>query len=170
MMKRIVATSLLVAACVANTAAQTASKPGAEHDRLRSLAGTWNTEAEEEGFKYTLRETCEWFAGEFHLVCRSDGTGNASRLRAQTILGYDTRRGTYTRYSHNSFGNATLMNGTVAGSVWTWSGEVTTGDGTIRLRATATEESPNAQSYKVEGSTDGTSWFVVEQGRSTKVQ
>jgi hypothetical protein len=85
-------------------------------------------------------------------------------------FGYDAGQKIYTRYSHNSFGNASLMTGTVAGSVWTWSGDITTRDGKLKLRATGTEESPTAQSYKVEGSMDGASWFVVEQGRSTKVQ
>lgn len=172
-MKR-TSTLVLVLAVSATTAlAQMRPKPGAEHTRLQSLVGTWNVEAEEIGpdsLKYTLRDTCEWFDGGFHVVCRMEGTGDASRLKGQTIVGYDARAGAYTRYSHNSLGNATSMKGTVSGTVWTWNGEVLVNGATMKLRVTGREESPTAQSYKVEGSMDGADWFVVEQGRSTKLQ
>lgn len=169
-MKRIVTVAVSIFLLATSVFAQMPPKPSGEHARLAFLVGRWNVEAEEEGIRYTLTESCEWFAGEFQVVCRSEGRHPMGSMRSQTILGYNGRDKSYTRYSHNSFGNATFMTGTVSAQVHTWTGEISIGGQSIKLRATVTEQSPTSYVYKVEGSVAGGPWELVEQGKGTKLQ
>jgi hypothetical protein len=169
-MKPILNVALAITVFATTALAQVPRRPGAEQARLQTFVGTWTVEAEEEGFAYTLRETCEWFTGGFHVVCRSEGTGAASAMRAQAIIGYDTREKTYTRYSHNSLGNGIFMKGSVSGQVWTWTGDISVDGKPMKLRAAVTEVSPTSHTYTVEMSPGGGSTTVIEQGRATKVQ
>jgi hypothetical protein len=65
-------------------------------------------------------------------------------------------------------GSVIFVRGQVDGKVWTWTDEVAMDGKTIKIRATVTEESPTAYSFKLEAG-DGT-MAVVEEGRATKAK
>ena len=81
MKTRILALSLGLAAAagVALAQAPEAPKPGPEHKALQYFVGKWTSEGELKpgpfgpGGKMTSQDTCEWFAGGFHVVCRGTG-------------------------------------------------------------------------------------------------
>src|SRR5687768_2186915 len=118
-MRRILTAALALGILTTSLLAQGSRKPGAEQKGLANLVGTWSIEGEEEGVSYTMSETCDWFAGGFHIICRSEGRGMMGEMKSQAIIGYDPGEKTYTRYAHNSLGNGTFMRGTVSGHVWT---------------------------------------------------
>ncbi len=158
----------LVVLLATSAFAQMGAKPGPEHARLAAVVGTWIIEATEEDLAYRVRETCEWFPGGFHLICRGEGLGDASALRTHGIFGFDARDKTFTRFAHNSFGIGSFMRGSVADRQWTWTGDVAVNGAPAKIRTTITWESPTAYRYQAELSTGGDAWTVVEQGRATK--
>jgi hypothetical protein len=79
-----------------------APKPGAEQQQLDYYAGKWassgtmNPSPMGPGGPLTGTTSCEWFAGKFYLVCRSDGTSPAGPTHSMWFLGYSAERQTYT--------------------------------------------------------------------------
>lgn len=121
------------------------------------------------GGKITNTETCEWFAGGFNLVCRSDGTNPRGSVKGGAVWGYDPAQQKYTYYGHNSFGEAFYVLGQVAGKVWNWTFEMPMeGGAKAQGRVILTEQSPTAFSFRFELTTDGTTWMLMEEGRATK--
>jgi hypothetical protein len=144
-------------------------KPGPEYARLASRTGTWQVEGEEEGIKYTAKETCELASGGFHVVCRREGKSSMGTMAGQSIIGFDATDKVYTAYSINSLRpNAVLLKGTMNGSAMTLTGDIRVNGQPVKLRVTEIEESPNAYTYKTELAFDGDAWVVVEEGRSTR--
>jgi hypothetical protein len=86
---------------------------------------------------------------------------------SQSTMSYDAGRKAYTYHSINSMGSVIYVRGEVDGKVWTWTDDVTMEGKTIKIRATVTEESPTAYSFKLEAG-DGGTMAVVEEGRATK--
>jgi hypothetical protein len=60
-----------------------------------------------------LTETCNWFAGGFSLVCRTDTTGFMGEIKTLTLFNYDAQQKVYTFYGLNSAGVGDLQKGTV---------------------------------------------------------
>ena len=152
-----------------------AQKPGPEQKRIGYFAGDWSFSGEAKpspmgpGGKITATESCSWFAGGFHLVCRTKGTGPMGPSTGQSTMSYDTGRKMYTYHAINSTGSAIFVRGQVDGKVWTWSDDMTIEGKAMKIRATVTEESPTAYSFKLEAG-DGTAMAVIEEGRATKVK
>lgn len=152
-----------------------APKPGPEQKRIGYFAGDWRFEGEAKpspmgpGGKITALESCSWFAGGFHLVCRTKGTGPMGPSTTQSTMAYDAGRKAYTYHSINSMGSVIFVRGQVDGKVWTWSDDMTIDGKAMKIRATVTEESPTAYSFKLEAG-DGGAMAVVEEGRATKVK
>ena len=114
-MKRIAAAALAVGVLVTGAFAQMAArKPGAEQTRIGYFAGKWNMEGESKpspmgpGGKFKGKETCEWFAGGFQLVCHSEGTGPMGAMKGQSTMGYDPAEKTYTYYAISSLGDGAV--------------------------------------------------------------
>jgi len=151
-------------------------KPGAEEARIGYFAGQWKFEGEVKpspmgpGGKMSGTETCTWFDGGFHLVCRSQGTGPMGAATGQSIMGYDPSEKTYTYYAINSLGIGFFVRGTVADKVWTWNSESKMEGKVMKARVTVTEQSPTAYTFKMEGSVDGGPWSVIEEAKITKVK
>src|SRR5262249_34484496 len=149
--------------------APAAPRPGPEHARLVGLTGQWTIEGEAGGEKFTRTENCDWFAGGFHLICRSEAIGGTGvAVKGQSIIGYDRDEKKYTFYFISSTGTAVSMRGTVGGRVWTWIGELRVRGGLMTARTTITDQSPIAYSFTMEGSFAGGPWVVLEEGRGTK--
>jgi hypothetical protein len=148
-----------------------------QRERLAYFAGKWILEGQSEGVRVTMTETCEWFAGRFHLVCRREGfTADPSlrsrtpdgKLSSQSVIGYDAAAKTYTNYVINSSGMGFLLRGAVDGKVWTWNADI---DANTKLRATMTELAPGSYTAQAEVASIGSNrWAVVEEGTAKKVQ
>ena len=82
-------------------------------------------------------------------------------------MSYDAGRQAYAFHAINSMGSVIFVRGQVDGKVWTWSDEVAIEGKTMKIRATVTEESPTAYSFKLEAG-EGSQMAVVEEGRATK--
>jgi hypothetical protein len=86
------------------------SKHGAEHEKLAYFLGKWVYEEEvkptaySRSGKYMYTESCEWFAGEFAIVCQSYNQNGAPR--ALSIMGYDLRQKTYTYFRQSATARA----------------------------------------------------------------
>jgi hypothetical protein len=173
-MKRLIAPALVASMLAAPALAQEAPKPGPEHARIGYFAGTWEFSGESKaspmgpGGKISGSETCQWFAGGFQLLCQGDMTGPRGAGKSGSVWAYDPTQQAYTFYGYNSMGEAFYISGSVAGKVWTWNAEFPVQGASMKIRATMTEESPTAYSYKMETSTDGTTWVLGEEGRATK--
>jgi hypothetical protein len=167
-MKRILSMTLVVCTFSVSALAQgPLRKPGAEHARLGYFAGQWKVEAESEGLKFTINQTCEWFEGGFHLVCRREGSGDLGPMKAQTIFAYDRGARSYTLYAMNNLGNGISAKGSIDDKVWTWDAELAGPSGSVKARLTITEESPTAYTERLDGLLGG-QWVTLEQGRATK--
>ena len=166
----VTATLLGAAILVAQTAAPT---PGPEHKRLERMVGQWNYQGEAKASplgpagKITGSETCEWFAGNFGIVCRSKGTGPKGAMTAMNVMSYDPAQKTYTYYTISSQGDNFFIRGQVNGNVWTWEDTMQADGKPMKVRATVTEESPTVTHFKLEAGPEG-QLMVVEEGRSTK--
>lgn len=177
-MKRTLAfASMLVFGFVAAARAQAPAgppKPGPEHKKLDYFAGKWTMEGEMKpspfgpGGKVTGTDTCEWFAGGFHVVCRSDGKGPMGDMKGLGLLGYSTEDKVYTYYGIDSMGMGSGSKGTVSGAVWTWNGEDKVGGKVIKGRYTITQTTPNAYTFKWEMSQDGKTWNAIMEGKETR--
>ena len=87
----VVTLTLASSAVLTQTAAPT---PGAEQKRMAYFVGSDHpgrnqAVAARPAGKTTSTETCEWFAGGFHLVCRTKGTGPKGPATGQSVMAYD---------------------------------------------------------------------------------
>jgi len=151
-------------------------KPGPEVQKLAYSVGTWKTEGEVKAGsllpagKYFVTGTCEWFAGGFHMVCRSEGTGPAGKRTELSILAYDAEAKAYTYYGISSLGESVSSKGSLAGNTWTWLWEGKAAGKPARFRYTEVQVSPTSYTFKVENSVADGPWSVIEEGKATKVK
>jgi hypothetical protein len=175
---RVFITSVVAAAVFSGTvmAQPPARKPGAEQKRIGRFVGQWKYEGEAKASpmgpagKSTGTETCEWFAGGFHVVCNSKGTGPMGAVTGHAIMGYDPVEKAYTYYGISSLGDGFYVKGSVASNVWTWNADSMMEGKPVKFRVTVTEDSPTVHSFKMEASFGGGPMAVVEEGKSTKVK
>lgn len=149
-------------------------KPGPEQARIGYFAGQWTMEGEAKpgpmgpGGKFTDNSTCDWFAGGFHLVCRSEGVSPMGAATGQAIMGYDPMEKTYTYYYISSVGEGFFVRGSVSGKVWTWNMETKFEEKVAKMKVTITEESPTSYGFVMEASFDGGPWAVISEAKATK--
>ena len=150
-------------------------KPGPEHQKLAYFAGKWTLDGESKASefgpagKFTGWQTCEWFDGNFALVCHSGGKFGESTFKGLSVMGYDLGQKTYTYFETNSLGEIVISRGSVAGDTWTWNNEGTTMNGKpVRARFMLKQASADSATYKFEmGSGDGPLAQVME-GKQTR--
>ncbi len=175
-MRSMTTAALAIGLLATGVLAQTPRKPGNEEARIAYFAGQWNIEGEVKPFpgwpdgKFNSIEKCDWFAGGFQLVCRSEGTSPMGAVKAQSTLAYNPRAKTYTYYRISSLGNTLFEEGTRSGDVWTWTSESKVDGKLMRGRVTMTEQSPTSYVSKTEFSFDGGAWTVLEEMKATKVK
>lgn len=158
-------------------AAQEATpKPGPAHERMAYFVGDWTFEGEAmagpmgPGGPITSRSECEWFPGNFQVVCNGTGTNPRGEAQMHAIMAYDPTRQQYTYYGMSSMGESFFVPGTVDGKVWTWEDEEMIDGKPMKFRVTLTETSPTSYAFLMEGSYDGSPWSVMERGTSTRQQ
>jgi hypothetical protein len=143
-------------------------KHGAEHEKLAYFLGKWVYEedvkptAYSRSGKYMYTESCEWFAGEFAIVCQSYNQNGAPR--ALSIMGYDLGEKTYTYFQTHSDGESGFSRGTIDGDIWTW-----TDDSKI-THGRFTEKTVNSDmaTYTYEMARGSEPWTQVTEGKQTR--
>jgi hypothetical protein len=152
-------------------------KPGPEAQKLAYYVGTWKTEGEvkagsplDPAGKFSSTDTCEWFAGGFHMVCRGEGTGPRGKRTSLDIMAYDVEAKVYTYYGISSRGETDSDKVTLTGNTWTTLWEGKAAGKPAKFRYTEVQTSPTAYTFKVEDSVAGGPWTVIEEGKATKVK
>jgi hypothetical protein len=181
-MRRVLPTLAVAAAlnaaplAVAAAQGQPPSKPGPEHKRLAFFVGKWTSQGEVKpgpmgpGGKMTSTDTCEWFEGQFSVICRYEGNGPAGPSKGIGILGYNPEEKVYTYYGvdNTSMNMASVPKGTVKGDTWTYTDEGTMGGQKFKTRVTIREVSPTEQSFKMEMQGPDGKWMPMMESKSTK--
>lgn len=149
--------SFVAGAAFAEAPAVPARDPG--YDALGHLVGRWT----EKGNEATFVETCEWFHGRYHVVCRAerkrpDGTTS----HGMSILSFVPGEG----YVYTGIGSKgryeTLQHGTVENDILEFrSSAVQDGKTTVtRIRIGPFAE--KAMPFVVDTSTDGGPWSAPD--------
>jgi hypothetical protein len=165
----------MVAATVAQQPAGP-PQPGPEHKRLGYFIGKWTSSGDMKasafgpGGPFNITETCEWLAGGFSIVCRSEGKIPLGEAKGISIMSYNSEEKRYEYYAANNIGMVEFSRGTVKGKEWDWSSESKMGGKPVKSHFILKEETPTTYSYKFEMSTDGAPMSVVMEGKSTKTK
>jgi Protein of unknown function (DUF1579) len=153
-------------------------KPGPEHARLGYFVGKWNGEGEVKpgpmgpGGKIKSSDTCEWYQGQFSVICRSEGTGPSGPMKSMGIMGYSTEEKVYTYYGvdNSPMTMASVPKGTIQGNTWSYHDESTMGGQKVKSRVTIKELSPSAYTFLLEVQGPDGKWAPVVESKNTKVQ
>lgn len=151
-------------------------KPGPEHQKLAYFAGKWDAEGDMKpstfglGGKFTYTQTCEWFDGNFALVCHSDGTLQTESVKGFSIMGWDLAAKTYTYFSTNNWGQDSFSRGTIEGDTWTWNNESKVNGKPVIFRFTLKQVSPDVATYKFEMGAAGEPFKLMMDGTQTRVK
>lgn len=153
-----------------------APKPAPEVQKLGYYAGTWEGHGELKGGpfgpagKLSSKMTCEWFAGNFQIVCRGEETGPTGTRGFLNIKSYDQETKTYTEYSISSLGDSEYARGgSLVGGTLTYTMDAGEG-GAAKVRYTEEHLSPVLMTYKAEAALGGGPWQVIAEGKIAKVQ
>jgi hypothetical protein len=173
-MKRLLVILVVLALALPCLAQTPPPKPGPEVQKLAYFLGTWKgagevNEAQLKG-KSSGIKTCEWFAGGFHLMCRTEATGPQGRRAELTVMAYDEEAKGYTWYMITSDGFTVFAKGSLTGSTLTWQWEEKGWGKPATFRITQDLSSPTSLSFLVETSAAGGPWTVIEKGKASKVK
>jgi hypothetical protein len=150
-------------------------KAGPEHQRLAYFAGKWDIDGDMKpstfgpGGKLTYKQNCDWFEGNFAIVCHSEGTTPTGSIKGVSIMGWDPAAKTYTYFSTNSWGQGTFSRGTVEGDTWTWNNETKINGKPMVVRFTLKQVSPDVATYKFEMGAPGEPLKLMMDGKQTRV-
>jgi Protein of unknown function (DUF1579) len=171
------AIALLLSTVVMAQAPGKVPTPGPEHKRLGYFVGKWTGAGEMKaspfgaGGKMTWSETCEWFSGNFAIVCRSDMKGPMGDGKGLSIMAYDTEEKDYVYFGVTSIGEVETSRGTLKGRTWNWAGEGKAQGKPLKLRFSVDEKTSDVYSFKFEISQDaGKTWSVVTEGENTRAK
>jgi hypothetical protein len=151
-------------------------KPGPEHQKLAYFAGKWTSEGDTKpspygpGGKVTFTQNCEWFDGNFALVCHSDGKMPEGSFKGLSVMGWDPAEKTYTYFETNTIGEIIFSRGTVQGDTWTWNNESKMNGKPVRARFTLKQVSSDSATYKFEMSAPDEPMKLVMDGKQTRVK
>jgi Protein of unknown function (DUF1579) len=151
-----------------------APKPGPEEQKLAYFVGKWVAEAEMKpsafgpGGNVNFTQTCEWFAGNFSLICHTEATMFGSVIKALSIMGYDVGDKTYVYFETNSVGQNTFSRGTVDGDIWTWAGDSKVNGKTMRSRFTLKRVTDDTATFKFEMGAGSDAMVVIMEGKQTR--
>jgi len=149
-------------------------KPGPEHQKLAYFAGKWDIDADMKpstfgpGGKAKYKQSCDWFEGNFAMVCHFDGTMQTGLLKGLSIMGWDPGAQTYTYFSTNSLGQGTFSRGTVEGDTWTWNNETKMNGKPVVIRFTLKQISADVATYKFEMGAPGGPLKLMMDGKQTR--
>jgi hypothetical protein len=158
--------------------AQEAPKPGPEHARLGYFVGKWTAEGEVKpgpmgpGGKMTTTDKCEWFEGQYSVICRSEGTTPMGKTKSIGILGYSDEEKVYTYYGvdNSNMTMGSVPKGTLKGDTWTYNDEGTMGGKKFKTRVTIKELSPTSYSFRMDMQGPDGKWAPMMESKNTKQQ
>lgn len=158
--------------------AQAPPKPSAEHQRLAYFVGNWTNEGEMKpgpmgpGGKFTGTDTCEWFEGQFAVVCRGEGKTPMGPMRNLGLLSYSPEEKAYTYYAVDNSGMTmtSVPRGTVKGDTWTFHDESSMGGMKIKSRVTLKEVSPTSYTFLLELQGSDGKWIPAMESKLTKTK
>jgi hypothetical protein len=167
---------LSVVAAGVGLAQVTAPQPGAEYQRLTTLAGTWQgggaiyaTPLSAAG-KLTLTNACTVFPGGYNLVCDATGTMLGQPYRELQVLGYDPEARQYTWYDIDNTGMNSLGHGSFSQSTWTFVFDVKANGKPARMRVFITLLSPTTAECTADVSVDGGPPMKMQDAKLEKVK
>lgn len=147
--------------------------PGPEHDKLASFVGKWAAEADfkpnetSSGGKSSWTETCEWFEGNYALICHSEGEFGGRPLREVSVMAYGAAEKSYVYFETNSRDQSDLWRGKVEGDTWTWSEKGMTRGKPTQMRFTQ-RLSTNSMSFRLEEGVGDAPFEVVMEGKQIR--
>ena len=170
---------VIAAACYnVRPAAQEPQKPvpTAEHKRLGYFVGKWTSEGEMKASpmgpagKVSGSDTCEWFAGNFSVVCHTEGKSPMGPMKSIGIMSYSTEEKVYTYYGVDNTGMtmSSVPKGTRQGDTWTYLDEGTMGGQKYKARITLKELSPTKYTFKMEMQGPDGKWAPMMEATATK--
>ena len=117
------------------------------------------------GGKIMSTDTCEWFEGQFAVMCRSEGKSPLGPMKSVGIMSYSAEEKVYTYYAVDNSGMTmtTVQRGTVKGDTWTF-----TGGQKVKVRVTLKEVSPTSYTFMLEMQNADGQWERVIESTSTK--
>jgi hypothetical protein len=156
--------------------AQQPSKPGPEHEKLGYFVGKWRAEGEVKpgpmgpGGKMTTTDNCEWFEGQYSVICRSEGTTPMGKTKSIGILGYSDEEKVYTYYGvdNSNMTMGSIPKGTLKGDTWTYNDEGTMGGKKFKTRVTIKELSPTSYSFSMDMQGPDGKWVRTMESKNTK--
>lgn len=174
-------TTFLVAALLAapSLAVARPQRPrrSAEADKLSYYIGTWQGRGETMGGplgsagKLASRQTCNWFAGAFQVICRGEEHGPSGKRQFLNVLAYDNSSKAYTEYSVSSRGETEYdQGGSFVGSTLMFIVNSDAGGKRSRFRYRETHVSPNRYTYRAEVAVDGGKWSELAKGEIARVK
>ena len=124
------------------------------------------------GGKMKSTDTCEWFEGQFSVICRYEGNGPMGASKGMGILGYSTEEKVYTYYAvdNTNMAMASVPRGTVRGDTWTYTDESTYEGTKVKSRVTMKELSPRSYTFRMEIQGQDGKWMPMVESKNTKVQ
>jgi hypothetical protein len=156
------AIALLVAACAPVAIAQDALK---QVDRpsgsspLDNFVGHWTLEGKEGNYL----EVCEWYHGQFHIVCNTESKrADGSTGHSLSILSYVPDQG----YVYTGIGSKgryeTMQGGTFVDGVLEFLSETDQDGGKVLTRVRMGPFSETGTAFVVDSSADGGPWTVLD--------
>jgi len=149
-------------------------KPGPEHAKLGYFVGKWVSEGDMKpspygpGGKFTFTESCEWYSGNFAVVCNTEGQMFGATVKGHSVMSYDMGAKNYVYFETNSMGENNVARGTVDGDTWTWTGEAKMEGKTLHSRFTLKRVSDDVSSYKFEMGGGSDALALVMEGKQTR--
>ncbi|HSX61295.1 MAG TPA: DUF1579 family protein [Tahibacter sp.] len=108
---------------------------------LAAFVGTWTTQGEVKllgpsgrGAPYRATDTYEWLPGGHFLLHRFVAQMPDGAVEGIEVIGYDASRKHFTMHSYDNQGNANVMQASVDGEQWTYSGN------NVRFRGNFSED------------------------------
>jgi hypothetical protein len=122
------------------------------------------------GGKMTTTDDCQWFEGQYSVICRSEGSTPMGPTKSIGILGYSTEDKVYTYYGVDNSGMsmATVPKGTVKGDTWTYTDESMMGGKKVKSRVVIKELSPTSYSFRMDFQGPDGKWAPVMESKNTK--
>ena len=153
-------------------------KPGPEQERLGYFVGKWTAEGEVKpgpmgpGGKVTSSDNCEWFEGNYSVICHSEGKSPTGPMKSVGILGYSPEEKVYTYYGVDNSGMtmASVPKGTLKGDTWTYTDEGTMGGKKYKSRVIIKELSPTSYNFKMDMQGPDGKWMPMMETKNTKQQ
>ncbi len=169
--------TLCLAVSAASIRAQAPSeppKPGPEQQNLAYFVGKWLSEGDMKpspfgpGGKFSFTQTCDWFTGNFSLVCHTEASMFGSVIKGLSIMGYDMGEKTYVYFETNSMGENNFSRGKLDGETWIWTGDSTVNGQAMHSRFTLKRVSDDTATYKFEMAAGTDPLVLVMDGKQTR--